>query len=75
MRPIAHAHRPSSREASPRHAVDAVVGGKPALAQFTGRVLDGNANWSQSRDDFLLEQTRASLLRLRSRRSPLRPAT
>jgi hypothetical protein len=68
MRPITHARHPSSR-ASSRHAVDAVVGGKPALARFTGRVLDGNANSSQSRDDFLLEQTRANLLRATRRAS------
>jgi hypothetical protein len=68
MRPIAHARRLSSRAASSRHAVNAVVDGKPGLAQFTGRVLDRNANSSQSRDYFLLEQTRGSLLRPRSRR-------
>jgi hypothetical protein len=52
MRPIAHARRLSFRAAWFRHAVDAVVVGKPALAQFTRRVLEGNANSSQSRDDF-----------------------
>jgi hypothetical protein len=75
MRPIAHhvaslrARRRLAMRLTPWSAA------KPAWVRFTGRVLAGNANSSRSRDDFLLEQTRGSLLRPTSRRSALKPAT